>query len=245
MHLRKALLQAGTEIEEVLKRQVRMQSANDVEFSDGLGISGGGRFESLLERHGVSAGRVFLAAKGTKAAGRDTNVGGVNVAVDVEIRLVAIHALAHQVGHPAHGENVARAVKPQGVVSVKPFAGHHLGMDRGEPRVVGLKRMGWARGRHLSHDIAEWIGTPSATGGSSHLAVGPACASQARTRFPLTFRTKTASNHIANCALAPAEGDSHGTTSRNRNSMHSILMWLVLGPEPNAIFVRTERHSID
>ncbi len=64
MHLRKALLQAGTEIEEVLKRQVRMQSTDDVEFGDCLGVAGRGGFERFFERHGVGAGSVFFAAKG-------------------------------------------------------------------------------------------------------------------------------------------------------------------------------------
>src|ERR1039458_2001030 len=41
MHLGKALLESGAEIEEILKRKVGMQSANDVELRDGLAVSGG------------------------------------------------------------------------------------------------------------------------------------------------------------------------------------------------------------
>src|SRR5579859_5714110 len=116
MHLRKALLQSGAEIEKILERQVGMESANDVEFRDRFGIAGGRSFESLFERHGVGAGRVLLAAKGAQSAGGDANVRGIDVAVDVEISLVAVHALADQVGHPPHGENVAGAVERKGVV---------------------------------------------------------------------------------------------------------------------------------
>src|SRR5881275_1520186 len=41
MDLRKALLQAGAEIEEILERQVGMQSANNMKFGDRLGVPGG------------------------------------------------------------------------------------------------------------------------------------------------------------------------------------------------------------
>src|SRR3984957_598619 len=166
MHLRKTLLQTGAQIEEILERQVRMQSADDVEFCDRLGESGCRGFESFFERHSVGAGRVFLATESAEPARRYTNVGGVNVAVNVEISLVAVEAFAHVVGHPAYGENVARTVKGEGIVSVKPLAGHNFGLNRLEAPVVGLERMGWARRRHLFDDIAEGKGNQSARGGS-------------------------------------------------------------------------------
>ena len=122
MHLRKTLLQSRAQIEKILKRQVGMQSADDVKLRDRLGVAGSGRLERLVERHGVSAGRIFLAAEGAQAARGHANVGRIDVAIDVEIRLVAMHALADRVGHPAHGENVAGAVQGEGVVGVKTFA---------------------------------------------------------------------------------------------------------------------------
>ena len=142
MHLRKALLQAGAEIEEILKRQVGMQSADDVKFGDRLGVSGSRGFERLFERHGVGAGRVFLAAEGAQAAGGHANVRRIDVAVDVEIRLVAVHALAHGVGHPAHGENVAGAVEGERVVGVQALAGEDFVVNRRQARVVRLESVG-------------------------------------------------------------------------------------------------------
>src|SRR5580704_2467400 len=139
MHLREALLQAGAEIEEILKWQVGMQSANDVELCDGLTVSGGGGFKSFVKRHGVGAGRIFLAAEGAKAASSNADVGGIDVAVHVEIRLAAMHALPDVVGHPAHGKNVARTVEGKGIVCVEPLTGQDFGVDRLEPRVVGLE----------------------------------------------------------------------------------------------------------
>ena len=139
MHLRKALLQAGAQIEEILKRQIGMQSADDVKFGDRLGVSGSRGFESLFERHGVGAGRVLLASEGAQAAGRHANIRRIDVPVDVEVRLVAVHALAHVVGHPADGENVAGAVEREGIVGVKPLAGKDFVVNRRQPRIVGLK----------------------------------------------------------------------------------------------------------
>ena len=116
-----------------------MQSANDMKFGDRLGVSGGGGLESFFERHGVGAGRVLLAAEGAQPARRHANIRRIDVAVDVEVRLVAVHPLAHGVGQPAHGQNVAGAVQGKGVVGFKPFAGEDFLVDRREARIVGLK----------------------------------------------------------------------------------------------------------
>ena len=61
--------------------------------------------------------------------------------VDVEIRLIAVHAFAHGVGHPAHGKNVAGAVQGNSVVGVKPLASHNFLVDRreGADRLSGMR----------------------------------------------------------------------------------------------------------
>ena len=56
MHLRKALLQSGTQIEEILKWKIRVQAADNMKFSDCLAVSRSSGRESLIQRHGVSAG---------------------------------------------------------------------------------------------------------------------------------------------------------------------------------------------
>ncbi len=73
-----------------------MQAADDVKLGDGFGVSGGCGFEGFFERHGVGAGRVLLAAKGTETAGGHAYVRRIDVAVDVEVGAVAVHALAHE-----------------------------------------------------------------------------------------------------------------------------------------------------
>src|SRR5580704_9521530 len=133
-----------------------MESADDVELGDGLGISGSGGFKSFFERHGVGAGHVLFAAEGAQAAGGDTDIGGIDVAIDVEVGAVAVEALADVVGHPSDGENVAGAVERERVFGGEAFAGKHFGVNRLETRVVGLKRVGleWVYVRHCKHDSA-------------------------------------------------------------------------------------------
>jgi hypothetical protein len=104
--LRKALLEAGDEIEEVFEGQVGMQAADDVKLGDGFGVAGSRSLERLFERHGVAGrGRPSCGRRRT-AAGRHADIGGVDVAVDVEVGHVAVQALAHVIGQPADGEKV-------------------------------------------------------------------------------------------------------------------------------------------
>ncbi len=51
------------------------------------------------------------------------------MAVDVEIRDVAVQALAHDVGHVAERKQIARAVEREAVVVRKPFARFHFFAD--------------------------------------------------------------------------------------------------------------------
>jgi len=122
-----------------------------VKFGDGLAVSGGGGFESLIERHGIRAGGVLLAAERAKAAGRNANVGGIDVPIDVEIRLVTMHALADMVGHPTHGENIAGAVERERILAGETHVGLHFVENRLQPGVVGLESV---RGWHPFDDIA-------------------------------------------------------------------------------------------
>ena len=150
MHLREALLQSRAEIEEILKRQVWMKASDNVEFGDGFGVSRGCGFESLVERHGVGAGRVFLAPEGAEAAGGDADIRGIDMAIDVEIGFVAMHALTNGIGQPADGEDISGTVKSKGIVDVEASALRDLFGDWVETGFVGLERVRC----HLLDDIA-------------------------------------------------------------------------------------------
>src|SRR5215472_793693 len=113
--LREALLEPRTKVQEVLKGKIGVQTSDDVELGDGVGVAGSGGSEGLFERHGVGAGRILLASGGAEAAGGDTDIGRVDVTIDVKVGFVAVQALAHGIGQPAHGENIGRAVKNGGV----------------------------------------------------------------------------------------------------------------------------------
>ena len=88
------------------KRKIGVQAADDMELRDGFRIAGGGGFPCLIEGHGVAGGVALFAAEGAELAGRDAHVGGVDVAIDVEVGHVAMHPLAHMVGQPTHGKHV-------------------------------------------------------------------------------------------------------------------------------------------
>ena len=64
------------------------------------------------------------------------------MAIDVEVGHVAVHALAHVICQPAHGQHVRRPIECQPVVEVEPLAGHHFGGYWLKPRVVAAERVG-------------------------------------------------------------------------------------------------------
>ena len=117
MYLRKSLLQPGDKIDVVLEWQVGMQPANDVELGDRLGVAGTSRVPDFLQRHGVGAGTIFLAAEGAQAASRDADIRVIDVAIDVEIRDVAMHALTDMVRQPANRQNVARSIERKRIIA--------------------------------------------------------------------------------------------------------------------------------
>ena len=116
-----------------------MQPADDVKLRYRLAVSGRSGLESLFQRHGVGAGRVFLSSKGAQTACRHAHIRGIDVAIDVEIGLVAMHTLADGIGHPAHGKNVAGAIEGKGIVDVQALASHDFVIDWRQARVVSLK----------------------------------------------------------------------------------------------------------
>jgi hypothetical protein len=132
VHLRESLLQPGTEIEEVLERQVGMQAADDVEFGDGFAVSGGSRLEGFFERHGVGPGRVFFPPEGAKAACSYANIRRINVPIYVEVCAVSMHSLSHEICQPSNGKDVASAIQIQRVIFAQAIMSNDLIVDRME-----------------------------------------------------------------------------------------------------------------
>ena len=102
-----------------------------------------GAMPHLFERHRVRLRIADPLAERAQPATRDADVGGIDVAIDVEVSDVSVQALAHQVGYVAEPENVARTVQREAVLKGKPDAGRHLLQNRLQPRIFE---------RHL-HDV--------------------------------------------------------------------------------------------
>jgi len=130
-----------------LKRQIGMQPADNMELSDRFGVTGSGRLEGFFKRHSVSARSVFLAPKCAQPASRHANIRRIDMPIDVEVRLVAMHPLTNPIGQPTHGQDVARPIKGKRIALVQAFAGKDFIFDRNEPRIVRLE---WVRNRHRS-----------------------------------------------------------------------------------------------
>src|SRR5207302_10387991 len=100
----------GDEIEKVLEWEVRVQSSDDVEFSDRFAVPGSGGLKRLFQCHGVSARGVFLSSKSTETASGHTDIGGIDMPVYVEISLIAMQAFADAICQPPDGQDVRAAV---------------------------------------------------------------------------------------------------------------------------------------
>ena len=141
MHLGVALLQPAHQLLEVLERQIGIEPAHDVELRHRLGQPSARRRPRLLQRHGVGAGRALPAPEGAQPAACHAHVGGIDVPVHVEVGDVAVHPLAHGVGHPSHGQDVRAAIERHAIVEAEPLTRLHPGRNRAQPRVAGLEAM--------------------------------------------------------------------------------------------------------
>ena len=134
-----ALLQAAQQIEVVVKRQIRMQPAHDVEFRDRFRPVLARHAEGFIQRHRVSPGRVGLAAKGAELATRHAHVGGIDMPVDVEVGAHPVHSHADVMGQVAEGQQIVGLVKRHPVLEAQPLARQHLFGDRQQGGVFDLE----------------------------------------------------------------------------------------------------------
>src|SRR6185436_14675159 len=94
----------------------------------------------LFKRHGVGFGVAHALAESAQAATGHAYIGGIDVAVHVEVGGVAVEPLANQVGQPAGGQNIGGAVECYSVVKGEPFAGFHFGANRDQTSVFNHHR---------------------------------------------------------------------------------------------------------
>src|ERR1017187_2486243 len=113
-----------------------MQAAHNVELGDRLAPALARALPHLFERHGVGLGIAHALAESAQAATGHADVGGVDVAVHIEIRNVAVEPLAHQVGQVAECQDVGSAVEREAVFEGEPLARLHLAADRDKTGIV-------------------------------------------------------------------------------------------------------------
>src|SRR5947207_2842629 len=77
-------------------------------------------------------------------AGSHADVGGIDMAVYVEIGNVAMHPLAHLICQPTHCQNISRTIESYRILKAKPLAGKNLFGNRQKARVICLKPMLYA-----------------------------------------------------------------------------------------------------
>ena len=130
MHARAALLQPANHLQEILKRQIRVQTADDVEFQCAFAGSLFGAGVNFFQRKIVCARRVGVAAKRAQFAVSDANICRIDVPVDIEIGDVAVSFLANVIREPANGEQVRRTIQADAVVKRKTLAGENFLRNR-------------------------------------------------------------------------------------------------------------------
>src|SRR3954471_16685028 len=137
VHLRKALLQSGNEIEEILKRQIGMQAADDMKLGYCFTVAGSRGFKCFVEGHRVSPRRILFPSESAQPAGGYANIRRIDMAIDVEISLVAVHSFANVISQPTDCENIASAIQRYPISEVEALACKDFFMDRFKPSVVG------------------------------------------------------------------------------------------------------------
>ena len=106
VHLRKALFQAPQHFAKPIERKLRVQAPHDVKFRHGLAPARACHVENFIERHRVRL-RIFrFFPERAKPAARHAHIGGIDVAIDVEIGGVTALAFADDVGQIADSEQV-------------------------------------------------------------------------------------------------------------------------------------------
>ena len=83
-----------------------MQAADNVKLGRTFPYALFGTLIDFFESVSVCARGIRVAPKSAKFAMRDADIRGVDVAVDVEVRHVAVLFLAHVIRHPADREQV-------------------------------------------------------------------------------------------------------------------------------------------
>ena len=137
-----ALLQSANQIQKIFERQIGMQSANEMKFRGARANALFGALPDFIQRVGVCAGRIGIAAESAEPAMRHANIRGIDVAIDVVIANVAMLFFANKIRQPANGEEIGRAIESDAIGHVETRAGENFFGDWPEMR-IGNVRNAW------------------------------------------------------------------------------------------------------
>src|SRR5262249_35048595 len=140
MDLREALLEAAQHLAKPVERQLRMQAADDMELRDRLAPALACPMPNLFERHSIGLRIAHPFAERAQSATGHTDVGRIDVAVDVEISGIAVQALAHDIREIAERQNVVGPEEGDTVVKRESLALLDLFADRKQTRIVNNDR---------------------------------------------------------------------------------------------------------
>ncbi len=139
MHTRAALLQPANHLQKIFKRQIRVQAAHDVKFQRPFARALFGAGVNFFQGEVIRSRRAGIPSKRAELAMGDTNVGRIDVPIDVEIGDVPVFLLAHAICQPTNRQQVRRAVQPDAVVNAQALACQHFLGNRVQPLVGDLK----------------------------------------------------------------------------------------------------------
>src|SRR5271163_317164 len=121
-----------------------MQAADDVEFRGAFRDAFACALPHFIQSECVGAGRIGGASKGAELAMRHADIGGIDVAIDVEIGDVAVAFFADVIREPAYSEKIVRFIEREAIGGVKALAGENLFCDGLKPRVLERGSGCWA-----------------------------------------------------------------------------------------------------
>ena len=117
------------DVEVVLEGLGRVEAADDVQFGDAHWNRFLGSRQGFLDGHEVCFGVVFVAAEGTEPAAGDTDVGKVDVTVDIEIGIGPALPLLCLSGQSPETEEVGFFKKKTAVFRREPLPAYDFLLD--------------------------------------------------------------------------------------------------------------------
>ena len=129
MQARVGLVNDTDDVEVPLVRKLMVQAADDVQLRRAAALRLCGPLQDLLVGHDVAFGAFQIGTERAERAAIDTDVGRVEMRVDVVVGEVAVLALADEIGKFAEREQVGVVVEEEAVVERETLAGFDLAAD--------------------------------------------------------------------------------------------------------------------